>query len=486
MFWPRVSLPTSGKGLVFLASRWMVVGIVVASLGVTAAVTTVLYASMQRVFRAAIDERLMSMASIAATVFDPEDLEPIEGRQSVGTSAYERAVRNLQRIRSQAANVRYAYILRSTSDPNTMEFVADADSLHPDQEIDLNGDGAITDEDALAYPGDPYDVSSFPEFQQAAFSRSFVDPDFTVSQWGVFLAGTTPIRYASDPTRPTVYVLGLDLEITEYQALLQQVFLPFLAFAAFLLVVIGLQALALRGLWNRQVRQMAEIDRQKDELISIVSHQLGSPITSVRWSLESMQDGDLGQLTEEQKQHVQSVIATTFDLTELVNLLLEVSRFELGRIKVSRQDVDLDAFLREIVDAIAVQAKEKGVRLTVAIPPSLPQGRLDKRLTRMTLENLLGNAVKYTPEGGSVTFTVEMRDDSLFCEVRDTGCGIPKEDQKQLFAKLFRASNVRDTIEGNGFGLYIAKGAVERQGGKISFVSEPNRGTTFFVQIPTA
>ena len=464
----------------------MVALIVCISLGVSSAMTYVLYATMQHVFRVDIDERLKSMAGIASTVFDPAALDQIEGPESVGTPAYEQAVKQLQWIRSQAANVRYAYLLRGTSDPNTMEFVADADSLHPDQRVDLNGDGVIDDEDALTYPGDPYDVSPFPEFRQAAFVRPFVDPDFTTSQWGIFLAGTAPIQDPAARDRPTNYVLGLDLEITQYEVLLRQVIIPFLGFAVFLVVVIGLQAVALRNLWNRQVRQLAEIDRQKDELISIVSHQLANPITSVRWSLEGMRDGDYGPLGAEQREHVASMIATTLDLTEVVNLLLEVSRFELGRIKVNRQRTDLDAFLREIADATAIQAKEKGVRFTATIPPSLREGLLDKRLTRMTLENLLGNAVKYTPPGGSVTFTVALRGGTLRSEVRDTGCGIPKEDQKQLFQKLFRASNVRDKVEGNGFGLYIAKGAVERQGGSISLVSAPNRGTTFTVEIPVA
>lgn len=467
-----------------LAGRWVVLGIVLASIVVTAAVTSVLYGAMQHVFRTALDERLTSMASIAATDFDAADLDRIQGRESVGTPAYERAVNQLQQIRAQADHVRYAYILRATSDPSTMEFVADADSLNPDQKLDLNGDGIIDEEDTLTYPGDPYDVSPFPEFRQAAFIQPFVDPDFTVSQWGVFLAGTAPVRFASDPHRPTRYVLGLDLEITQYQSLLKRLYLPFLGFTAFLLAVIVLQALSLRSLWRRQVRQMAELDRQKDELISIVSHQLASPITSVRIGLESLQGGDLGALSPEQKERLESLIATTLDLTQVVDLLLEVSRFELGKIKVNRQEIDLQAFLNEIVRVIALQAREKGVRFDAVFPASLPESSLDKRLTRMTLENLLSNAVKYTPPGGSVTFGVSLHDDALTLEIRDTGCGIPKEDQKHLFQKLFRASNVRDSIEGNGFGLYIAKAAVERQGGAISFESEPGRGTVFSVQIP--
>ena len=102
----------------------------------------------------------------------------------------------------------------------------------------------------------------------------------------------------------------------------------------------------------------------------------------------------------------------------------------------------------------------------------------------MTIENLLSNAVKYTPEKGEVDFTVTITGNTLHCVVKDTGVGIPKADQEKIFGKLFRASNVRNTVDGNGFGLYVAKGAVEAQGGKIWFESEEGKGTTFFVELP--
>ena len=99
------------------------------------------------------------------------------------------------------------------------------------------------------------------------------------------------------------------------------------------------------------------------------------------------------------------------------------------------------------------------------------------------LENLLSNAVKYTPEGGRVELNVSLTDHTLRYEVKDTGCGIPKEDQEKIFGKLFRATNVRNT-EGNGLGLFAAKGAAETQGGKVWFTSESGKGTTFYVEMP--
>ena len=102
----------------------------------------------------------------------------------------------------------------------------------------------------------------------------------------------------------------------------------------------------------------------------------------------------------------------------------------------------------------------------------------------MTVENMLTNAVKYTPDGGKVTFDLKIDKGIMRCSVSDTGCGIPKEEQGKIFGKMYRASNVRNTVEGNGFGLYVAKGAIEGQGGKMWFTSEVGKGTTFSFELP--
>ena len=110
-------------------------------------------------------------------------------------------------------------------------------------------------------------------------------------------------------------------------------------------------------------------------------------------------------------------------------------------------------------------------------------GNLDKRLMLMITENLMSNAIKYTPEKGTVKLDVKLENHSLKIVISDTGCGIPKQDQDKIFGKLYRASNVRN-VDGNGFGLYVVKGAVEAQDGNISFRSEQGEGTTFYVELP--
>lgn len=389
----------------------------------------------------------------------------------------------LQRIRRHTRKLKYIYILRKTNDPNTLEFVADADSLTPDIPVDLNEDGTIDDSDALTYPGDPYDISEFPEFKRDAFVEPFVDPELINDQWGTLLSGTAPIENIENLDEPIRYVIGLDLDVSQFQQLKNLALIPFVIFVAFLLLVITTLMFIVKYMWQKQVMQLTEIDRQKDELISIVSHQLASPISSVRWGLQDMIDGDFGALTDEAKQQLKDQIGTTVNLTDLTALLLDVSRIELGRLKMNKQPLDLNDFYHEIIKVIEPKAKEKDIQFVCTVPTSLPEAMLDKRLTHMTIENLLTNAVKYTPTKGTVELKVELRGKTMTCTVRDTGMGIPKKDQAQIFGKLYRASNVQ-SVDGNGFGLYVAKGAIEQQGGKIWFESEEGKGTTFHVELP--
>jgi signal transduction histidine kinase len=467
-----------------LTSRIAVASVLLASVAVTSAITFWLYATMQAVFRTGIDERLMAVASVASTSFDPATLDRILGPEDVASDVYRQIVFRLQQIRSRAHDVRYMYILRKTDDPNVMAFVADADSLTPDVLVDLNGDGVIDEADTLTHPGDPYDVSGYPEFREAAFIRPFVDPEFTHEQWGTLLAGTAPVFAPTQPHGPTNYVIGVDLDVSEYHRLLDRVLLPFMSFIGLLLAIITCQTIALRHFWNAQVQQLETIDKQKDELLGIVSHQLAGPITAMRWQLESLIDDTSTTLDPRQKQEIAQLMGTATGLADLVSLLLDLSRVELGRLKVEKQPTELTHFFNEVLAVITLLAKEKGIRLIVHFSEELSTANIDRRLTRMTLENLLSNAVKYTPTGGNVTFTVRVHDRRLQYEVRDTGCGIPKDEQKLLFSKLFRASNVRYTINGNGFGLYIAKSAIEQQGGSIRCESEAGQGTSFFVEMP--
>ena len=188
---------------------------------------------------------------------------------------------------------------------------------------------------------------------------------------------------------------------------------------------------------------------------------------------------------EEQKENMDEIQSGIGRMVGLVNALLNVSRIDLGTFMIGPEPTDLIALCKKIVQDSEPRIFERKQKFNEDYPEELKPLSIDPRLTRMVIENLVSNAIKYTPENGTITLSVKKKSGVVNIEVKDTGYGIPKAQQKKIFTKLFRADNVlaHDT-EGTGLGLYIARSVVEQSGGKIWFESEENKGTSFFVDLP--
>jgi len=458
----------------------LIVGI---SASLLVGISYVMFSYTEGLLTSRLQDRMIAIASTSASQFDNSDVElikSIKGEESMGSSELEAIVEKLGMIREANENIQYVYIMRQTDDPLVVEFVADADTLVPVDELDANEDGEIQEDEMVPWPGDPYDVSEFPVLRNEAFDHPSVDEELQPDQWGLIMAAYAPIL---DAEGNAVAIVGIDVLVDDFNTKTQETLMPFLYFVIFLIVLLMFLTLMLSRVWSEKVEVMKELDRQKDELLSIVSHQLATPVSSMKWYLEMMLDGDIGKLTKDQAEHVESLQYSAANLSDLVSMILDVSRIQLGRMKLDRIDLDTNKLFKEVAKSIDAKAHEQGVELVQDIQKDLPVAMLDMRLMRMTLENLLSNAVKYTPKKGKVTLSVKVEGKNLVYSVKDTGCGIPKKDHDKMFGKLFRASNV-GKIDGNGFGLYVAKGAVEAQGGKISFESTEGKGTTFKVVLP--
>lgn len=446
----------------------------------TSLITYALYSKTRQILETQLKDKLGYLVSTATLIFDTNDLNSIKDSESIELKSYKKVVGQLQSIRNFNNNIQYAYVLRPTENPDVFHYIADADSLDPEAKIDLNHDGIVDDMDALVYPGDEYEVSDIPALRNTALIAPTTDADPVTDQWGSSLSAYAPIKEKGQ----TVAILGIDVQVTDYLQLISITFIPFAVFIIFLLVLLTILTVFLVRIWKTRVDVVKELDRQKDELIGIVSHQLAKPITAIKWNLELLLDGDIGVLAKEQQEMLSSMQDITHHLTGLVDMILDVSRIQLGRISLEAQPLNLDQFFREIIQVIEPGSKERKQNFIKNVPENLPTVLLDKKYLRMTVENLLSNAVKYTPEKGTVELNIKLEDGKMLCFVRDTGCGIPKTDQAKIFGKLYRASNVRNTVDGNGFGLYVAKGAIEGQGGKMWFESEEGKGTTFYFELP--
>lgn len=444
-------------------------------------ITFVLYTFTENLLKDRLFERILAIAKTAETQINPEDVVAVKTIEDIDSPSAKRLAGQLVKIRDANPDARFVYILRKTSDPNVLEFVMDAESLDTKEEQELRAGEALEEDELAPLPGDPYEVDEDPVLRDEAFLYATTQKELLTDQWSQQISSYAPIF---DESGEVVAVLGIDVVVDDYLARIREAFFPFVLFVLFLVFLLTFLTLVLIRLWGERVKILQDLDRQKDELLGIVAHQLAKPITAIRWDLESLLDGDLGELNAEQKSEAQMMKVQAIGLADLVSMILDVSRIQLGRIQFEPRPLDLNELFKEMLDVIKPTIAEKKIDFIKKMPANLPTVLLDKRYTRMTIENLLTNAVKYTPDGGKVTLDVTIENGVMHCKVSDTGCGIPKTDQGKIFGKMYRASNVVNSVDGNGFGLYVAKGAVEGQGGSIGFESVEGKGTTFFFTLP--
>jgi signal transduction histidine kinase len=235
----------------------------------------------------------------------------------------------------------------------------------------------------------------------------------------------------------------------------------------------------------RDITDESNMDRAKSEIISIASHQLRSPLTAVRWYVKTLIDDK--KLTDEQRtRYLQQVYDSNNRMVQLVDALLNVSRIDLGTLNLAPVAVDVKAVLRNVLKDLEVEIKAKKLKVnTIANKHMLP-ALIDPSAMQIILQNLVSNAIKYSPKGKEINVSLQQQATEAVIEVRDKGVGIPDIDQRKIFTKLFRASNAPKVApDGSGLGLYITKAMVERAHGKISFESTEKRGTVFYVIIPS-
>jgi PAS domain S-box-containing protein len=232
-------------------------------------------------------------------------------------------------------------------------------------------------------------------------------------------------------------------------------------------------------------QRMLDLDRAKGEFVSAVSHELRTPLTSIVGYTELLAEDENDNLTEEQQQLVERIDRNGERLLTLVEDLLTMARVEDGNLALDRVEVDLRSAVRVATDEAVHSAHKGRVSLRVDVPeePVLLEGDQDY-LERLVL-NLVSNAVKFTPPGGEVDVTLSVTGEVAELRVRDTGMGIPPEEQGRLFQKFFRSSLATEhAIQGTGLGLHIVRSIAEAHHGEISFESAPGEGTTFWFTVP--
>jgi signal transduction histidine kinase len=226
-----------------------------------------------------------------------------------------------------------------------------------------------------------------------------------------------------------------------------------------------------------------EAEILKDQFFALVSHELRTPLTSIIGYLELVLE-DSEPLAPNQRRFLGVVDRNARRLLRLVGDLLFVAHVEAGRLALEMGEVDLRTLTTEAVEAARPRAEGKDLALE-AVVDGVPPMAGDRDRLAQVLDNLVSNAVKFTPERGSVTVRLTAQDSQALIEVEDSGVGIPAAEQERLFERFFRASTATErAIPGVGLGLTIAKAIVEAHGGELDFESVVGAGTTFRVRLP--
>lgn len=229
------------------------------------------------------------------------------------------------------------------------------------------------------------------------------------------------------------------------------------------------------------------LDKTKDEFLSMASHQLRTPLTSVKGFLSMLEDGDAGPVSPQQHELLSYATDSSQRMIGMISDLLDVSRMSAGRFVIEKAPTDLAEVVQQEVHQLGLSARNKRVELKLDLPNRpLPPVMVDEGKTRQVIMNYIDNAIYYTPEKG--TITVKLRripGNKVRYEVIDNGIGVPLAAQKQLFQKFYRADNAKvRRPDGTGLGLFLAKRVIEAQGGTILFKSEEGKGSLFGFELP--
>jgi two-component system phosphate regulon sensor histidine kinase PhoR len=231
----------------------------------------------------------------------------------------------------------------------------------------------------------------------------------------------------------------------------------------------------------QDITYFKELDRIKTEFVNTVSHDLRSPLTAILGYVELI--SRVGEVNDQQREFINRVQISVRNISELINNLLELGRIEAG-FDSKKEYFPLDVIVQFAVDGIENKVKEKNLKLEVDISDNLPDVFDNPARFRQVVDNLLGNAVRYTQEGGRIEIRLASQRDQIIIQVEDTGLGIPLQDQPHIFDKFFRASNVPIETTGSGLGLAIVKSIVENHKGRVWVTSTPGSGSCFTVVLP--
>ncbi len=247
----------------------------------------------------------------------------------------------------------------------------------------------------------------------------------------------------------------------------------------------GTDIAASQAALEEELEKTKKLDAQKSEFLSIAAHQLRTPMSGIRWVANMLFEGDMGELTKEQKHHLGNALENINRMVTLINDLLDVTKIEEQRFNYDFVQHDIVDITNNVIKRFENALTEKHLSIKVIHDTKKMQAEVDEDKLGIALENLIDNAIKYSHDKGKIEITIKKEKQHIICSVQDHGLGIAKESFDQVFTKFFRGQNILKVItEGSGLGLFVVKDIIIKHQGTVEFSSEEDKGSIFTFKIP--
>ncbi|MFA5249483.1 MAG: ATP-binding protein [Candidatus Paceibacterota bacterium] len=400
---------------------------------------------------------LLQRTGTIASSLDPNSLENLSGSDAdLASPGYIALKKKMTDIRSVNQDISFVY-LTGIRDGEVFFFADSEDPLSS----------------SYSPPGEVY-FEATPTFKNVFVVGKSVIDDASPDRWGAWLTALSPII---GPDGKVVAVVGMDVNADKYikSVVIYSAFPAIIATSLMILIAIGF-------LIKRREEQILQL---KSELVSIASHEIRSPLTGVKWALESLLSPDNNNLSSDQRSTISLIKQNCEDLLGTVNDLLDISALGSSRQSLKPgQSVDIKPLLEEAVNSMHLTSRSKNINIELTEFPEGPINVFGDAKLKRVFGNIISNSIKYSQPGGKVIVKFEKQNSSYVISFKDNGIGVPLKDQPNIFKGFYRASNAKRTPEsGTGLGLHYAKKIVEMSEGDISFKSEEGQGTTFFVKL---
>lgn len=237
---------------------------------------------------------------------------------------------------------------------------------------------------------------------------------------------------------------------------------------------------------SNSFENLAEANRTKSEFINIVSHQLRAPLTNLRWATQFLLSEDFQKFAHAEKEEYFDIISENSNRMEgLIDDLLIISRLEEGKLDTRKKPFSLESLVKEVLKEHEIFLEANNIKVEFSSSKKLPKVFASYPLAKIVLENLIGNAINYSQGAKKIIIELKRKRNNLIFSIKDQGIGIPKEDQKLIFSKFFRAKNAAQTeVNGTGLGLFIVKLILDGMAGKVWFKSSQGKGSIFYFSLP--